>query len=95
MSPGAGPARKTHHEQQGLARSNYRVGWGAPVVVGPPLIVGASANNASADGGAFSFNVNNAPANANWNNGCGLSLCTKKKSAIGTPSMLLPILTHW
>ena len=37
------------------------------------LIVGASANNASAIGGAFTFNVNNAPSNANWNNGCGLS----------------------
>ena len=37
------------------------------------LIVGASANNASAIGGAFTFNVNNAPSNANWNNGCGHS----------------------
>ena len=38
-----------------------------------PLIAGASANNATAVGGAFAWNVNNAPSNANWNNGCGLS----------------------
>ena len=37
------------------------------------LISGASANNTSAIGGAFTFNVNNAPSNANWNNGCALS----------------------
>lgn len=42
------------------------------------LIAGASANNASAIGGAFTFNVNNAPANANWNNGCGHSYQNKK-----------------
>jgi len=37
------------------------------------LIAGASANNAPALGGVFTFNVNNAPSNANWNNGCGHS----------------------
>ena len=34
------------------------------------LIVGGSANNFSANGGGFAFNVNNAPSNAYWNNGC-------------------------
>ena len=51
-----------------------RVTWSEPAaVVVPALIVGASANNASAIGGAFTFNVNNAPSNTNWNNGCGQS----------------------
>ncbi len=38
------------------------------------LNAGASANNAAAIGGGFTFNVNDAPSNANWNHGCGLSL---------------------
>ena len=51
-----------------------RVTWSEPAAVFYyPLIVGASANNASANGGAFTFNVNNAPSNTNWNNGCGQS----------------------
>ena len=41
------------------------------------LIAGGSANNASAVLGAFTFNVNNAPSNANWNNGCAISYYTK------------------
>ena len=39
----------------------------------PLLISGASANNASAIGGGFTFNVNNPPSRTNWNYGCGLS----------------------
>ena len=41
------------------------------------LLAGASAYNATASGGAFTFNVNNAPSNANWNNGCGHSYYKK------------------
>lgn len=37
------------------------------------LIAGAGADAASAIGGAFAFDVIYAPANANWNVGCGLS----------------------
>lgn len=37
------------------------------------LFSGACANNALSLGGAFTFNVNNAPSYVNWNNGCGLS----------------------
>lgn len=37
------------------------------------LIAGACANNATASGGAFTFAVNNAPSNADWAIGCGLS----------------------
>jgi len=53
------------------------------------LIAGASANNASAIGGAFTFTVNNAPSDADWNNGCGHSYLKI--------SHLMPgiILTHW
>jgi hypothetical protein len=43
----------------------------------PRLIVSGSANNAPANGGVSTFNVNNAPSNANWNNGCGLSRLTR------------------
>ena len=52
-----------------------RVTWSEPaaVVVSFAPNVGASANNASANGGAFTFNVNNVPSNTNWNNGCGQS----------------------
>ena len=46
------------------------------------LNAGASANNAAAIGGGFTFNVNNAPSNANWNHGCGLSLSLRKISAL-------------
>ena len=40
---------------------------------GFPLIVGGNSNNATGISGAFTFNVNNAPSNANWNIGAGLS----------------------
>ena len=63
--------------------------WSDPAAVVLPLIAGASANNATAIGGAFTFNVNNAPSNANWNNGCGLSYRDLSLS------MLRIIHTHW
>lgn len=37
------------------------------------LFAGAGAADASAIGGAFAFAVNDAPADANWTSGCGLS----------------------
>lgn len=37
------------------------------------LIAGASAYDASGIGGAFTFYVNDAPADVNWDYGCGLS----------------------
>jgi hypothetical protein len=58
------------------------------------LIAGASANNASTIGGAFTFNVNNAPSNANWNNGCGLSYLKRNAfntNALHDPQPLLKI----
>lgn len=36
------------------------------------LNCGGNANDGTKCG-AFKFNVNNAPSNSNWNNGCGLS----------------------
>ena len=66
----------------------------APAAVCFPLIAGASANNATAIGGAFCFNVNNAPANANWNNGCGHSYQKKKvlsNNALHNPHLSVKI----
>ena len=51
------------------------------------LIVGGNSNNATGISGAFTFNVNNAPSNANWNIGAGLSYLVLR--------MQRKILTHW
>ena len=48
------------------------VGWFNGGGVRYPL-VGACANDASADGGAFSFAVYRVPSAASWYRGCGLS----------------------
>ena len=63
----------------------------------PRLIVGGSANNASTIGGAFAFNVNNAPSNTNWNNGCGLSYLKRNAfnfNALYNPHPLVKIARH-
>ena len=52
-----------------------------------PAIVGANSNNATGIGGAFALNVNNAPSNANWNIGAGLSY-------LSSITMQRKILTH-
>ena len=56
------------------------------------LIAGASANNTTAIGGALTFNVNNSPSNAWWNNGSAslLDIYIRKHT-----KMYPTILTPW
>ena len=56
------------------------------------LIAGASANNTPAIGGALTFNVNNTPSNAWWNNGSAslLDIYIRKHT-----KMYPTILTPW
>lgn len=68
------PAPQIHSLYKVIFSLLFWVVWSEPAaVVALPLIVGGSANNDVSNGGAFTFNVNNTPANTNWNNGCGQS----------------------